>query len=84
MSGQKEAFLECDETFRDTVRFGDNSVVSVMGKINVHVNSIHTISDVFYVLTVKTNLLIYGKFQKRDMNLISKMDFVRYVILIWG
>ncbi|KAH0641015.1 hypothetical protein KY285_037601 [Solanum tuberosum] len=32
MSGQKEAFSELDETFRDTVRFGDNSVVSAMGK----------------------------------------------------
>ncbi|KAH0696419.1 hypothetical protein KY290_013785 [Solanum tuberosum] len=35
MCGEKEAFSELDETFRDTVRFGDNSVVSAMGKWKV-------------------------------------------------
>ncbi|KAH0665114.1 hypothetical protein KY285_026320 [Solanum tuberosum] len=32
MCGQKEAFSELDESFQDTVRFGDNSMVSAMGK----------------------------------------------------
>ncbi|KAH0637018.1 hypothetical protein KY289_036933 [Solanum tuberosum] len=35
MSGQKEEFSELDKTFRGTVRFGDNSVVSAMGKREV-------------------------------------------------
>ncbi|KAH0729576.1 hypothetical protein KY290_000711 [Solanum tuberosum] len=32
MCGQKEAFSELDESFQDTVRFGNNSVVSSKGK----------------------------------------------------
>uniref|UniRef100_A0A0V0I0G2 Putative ovule protein n=1 Tax=Solanum chacoense TaxID=4108 RepID=A0A0V0I0G2_SOLCH len=68
MSGQKEEFSELDETFRGTVRFGDNSVVSAMGKGKVLVstknNSIHTIGDVFYVPALKTNLLSAGQLQE--------------------
>ncbi|XP_015159025.1 uncharacterized protein, partial [Solanum tuberosum] len=33
MCGQKEAFSELDESFQDTVRFGNNSVVSSKGKV---------------------------------------------------
>jgi len=67
MSGQKEAFSELDETFRDTVRFGDNSVVSAMRKWKVQVNSIHTISDVFYVPALKKNLLSVGQLQEKGI-----------------
>ncbi|XP_015075746.1 uncharacterized protein LOC107019897 [Solanum pennellii] len=35
MCGDKKAFSELDESFRNTVKFGDNSVVSVIGKCNV-------------------------------------------------
>nr|AAT38726.2 hypothetical protein SDM1_41t00003 [Solanum demissum] len=35
MCGQKYAFLELDESFQDTVRFGDNFVVIAMGKGNL-------------------------------------------------
>ncbi|XP_075087737.1 uncharacterized protein LOC107811669 [Nicotiana tabacum] len=65
MCGHKVAFSELDETFQDTVKFGDNSAVSVMGKGKVQVttkdNSILTISNVFYVPALKTNLLSAGQ-----------------------
>jgi len=63
--GDKKAFFELDESFCNTVKFGDNSVVSVMGKGNVTLhakdNSFHTISNVFYVPNLKTNLLSIGQ-----------------------
>ncbi|KAL6337938.1 hypothetical protein AAG906_005403 [Vitis piasezkii] len=34
MCGDKNAFSKLDESFRNTVKFGDNSIVSVMGKGN--------------------------------------------------
>ena len=61
--GDKKAFSELDESFRNTVKFGDNYVVSVMGKGNVTLhdkdNSFHTISNVFYVPDLKTNFTQY-------------------------
>ncbi|KAG6510909.1 hypothetical protein ZIOFF_028954 [Zingiber officinale] len=32
MSGEKDTFSDLDETFRSSVKFGDNSIISVMGK----------------------------------------------------
>ncbi|KAG6488357.1 hypothetical protein ZIOFF_049600 [Zingiber officinale] len=32
MSGEKDTFSDLDETFRSSVKFGDNSTISVMGK----------------------------------------------------
>ncbi|KAG6526041.1 hypothetical protein ZIOFF_016016 [Zingiber officinale] len=32
MSGEKDTFYDLDETFRSSVKFGDNSTISVMGK----------------------------------------------------
>ncbi|KAH0748175.1 hypothetical protein KY290_027407 [Solanum tuberosum] len=88
MCGQKEAFSELDESFQDTVRFGDNSMVSAMGKGKVQVstknNSFHTIGEVFYVPALKTNLLSAGQLQEKRYDLISKVEFVRYDILVWG
>ena len=45
MCGDKEVFSELDETFRNTVKFGDNSTISVMrrGMVTLHAkeNSTH-------------------------------------------
>lgn len=88
MYGQKESFSKLDEIFQDTMRFGDNSVVSAMGKGRVQVltkkNSIRTINEVFYYLALKTNLLSVGQLQERDMNLMSKVESVTYEIPVWG
>lgn len=39
MCGNKSAFSELDESFRNIVKFGDNSSVSVMGKGNVTIQT---------------------------------------------
>ncbi|XP_075097917.1 uncharacterized protein LOC142175238 [Nicotiana tabacum] len=71
--GHKVAFSELDETFQDTVKFGDNSAVFIMGKGKVQVttkdNSILTISNVFYVPVLKTNLLSAGQLLEKRYEL---------------
>ena len=65
MCGDKKAFSEMDESFRTTVKFGDNSTISVMGKgwvtIQTKENVTHTISNVLFVPDLKTNLLSVGQ-----------------------
>ncbi|KAL5767506.1 hypothetical protein ACOSQ2_014289 [Xanthoceras sorbifolium] len=65
MCGDKRVLSNLDESFRNTVKFGDNSTVFVLGKGNVTVqtkeNSIHTISNVLFVPDLKTNLLSVGQ-----------------------
>ncbi|KAL5736681.1 hypothetical protein ACOSQ2_031469 [Xanthoceras sorbifolium] len=64
MCGEKSAFSELNESFRNTVKFGDNSTVSIMGKGNVLIriktNSVQIISNVFFVPDLKMNLLSIG------------------------
>ncbi|GKV47061.1 hypothetical protein SLEP1_g53999 [Rubroshorea leprosula] len=65
------AFSTLDESFRDNVKFGDNSKVSVRGRgqvtIQIRGNAAQTISNVLYVPELKTNLLTF-----RDAVLESK------------
>lgn len=67
MSGGKKMFFELDESFCNTVKFGDNSIISVTGKERVALgtkdNSTCTISNVVYALILKTNLLSMGQLQ---------------------
>ncbi|KAJ8631402.1 hypothetical protein MRB53_024725 [Persea americana] len=41
MCGHKEFFLELDESFRKTVKLGDNSSIGVMGKGRIHLQVNH-------------------------------------------
>ena len=65
----KKAFSDLDESFRSSVKFGDNSKISVMGKGKVTIqtkgNSTHTIGNVFFVPDLKTNLLSVGQLQEK-------------------
>jgi hypothetical protein len=52
MSGNKQWFLNLDETFRQVVKFGNNSKMTVMGKrsIRLQVNGANQmINEVFYI-----------------------------------
>ncbi|KAL5823159.1 hypothetical protein ACOSQ4_021059 [Xanthoceras sorbifolium] len=57
MCGSKYSFSYLTEGFRITVSFGDCSTVSVMGK--------ETISDIFYIPDLKSNLLSAGQLQEK-------------------
>jgi hypothetical protein len=76
MCGDKSVFSVLDESFRDDVKFGDNSKVSVMGKGRVSIqtkeDSTHNISNVFYVPDLKTNLLSVGQLQERGYEISIK------------
>ncbi|KAM7495176.1 hypothetical protein LguiB_029785 [Lonicera macranthoides] len=69
MCGDESAFSDLDKSFRDNVKFGDNSKVSVMGKGRVTIqtkgNSTQTISNVLFVPELKTNLFSVGQLQEK-------------------
>ena len=76
MCGDKSAFSDLDETFRNSVTFGDNSKVSVMGKGSVRIHSKEKsdqiISKVFFVPDLKTNLLSVGQLQEKGYEIFIK------------
>ncbi|XP_004301444.1 PREDICTED: uncharacterized protein LOC101291249 [Fragaria vesca subsp. vesca] len=69
MCGSKSSFSVLDEEFRTVVRFGDNSTVNVMGKGDIRIrtkaNHVETISNVYYVPALKSNLLSIGQLQEK-------------------
>ena len=76
MCGAKKTFFDLDESFCSSVKFGDNSTISVMGKGKVTIqtkrNSTHTIANVFFVPDLKTNLLSVGQLQKKGYEIFIK------------
>ena len=60
MCGKKEYFSDFDESFRVSVKLGNNSSMVVMGKGNVRL--------VFYVPELKNNLLSTGQLQEKGLN----------------
>ena len=70
-----------DESFRNTVKFGDESTISVMGKGRVTLqtkgNSTHSISNVFFVPDLKTNLLSVGQLQEKGYEISIKNGVCR-------
>ncbi|KAH9735189.1 hypothetical protein KPL71_017659 [Citrus sinensis] len=80
MCGDKSAFSDLDETFRNTVKFGDDSTVSVMGKGRVAIQtkeSSHSISNVLFVPELKTNLLSVGQLQEKGYEISIKEGVCR-------
>ncbi|CAL2238396.1 unnamed protein product [Prunus armeniaca] len=55
--------------YLDTVRFGDDSKVSVLGKGDIKIwakdNTVHIISSVFFVPSLKSNLLSLGQLHEK-------------------
>ncbi|XP_021628429.1 uncharacterized protein LOC110626691 [Manihot esculenta] len=78
MCRSKMAFSELYETYQDTVRFGDDFIIFVMGKGKVQVvtkaNSIHTIGNVFYAPALQTNLLSAGQLLEKGYKIHFKGD----------
>jgi len=88
MCGDKSAFSDLDESFRDNVKFGDNSKVSVMGKGRVSIqakgNSTQTISNVLFVPHLKTNLISVGQLQEKGYEISIKREYVVYKMKSWA
>ncbi|XP_024042855.1 uncharacterized protein LOC112099667 [Citrus clementina] len=80
MCGDKSAFSDLDETFRNTVKFGDDSTVSVMGKGKVAIQtkeSSHSFSNVLFVPELKTNLFSVGQLQEKGYEISIKEGVFR-------
>jgi hypothetical protein len=77
MIGEKEWFFDFDNSYKDSVKLGDDSRMSVMGKgsVKLHINNIvYVISDVYYVPGLKTNLLSIGQLQQKQVTVIFKNE----------
>ena len=75
MWGDKSVFFYLDESFRNTVRFGDNSTVFVFGKGKVTFQTkgnSHSISNVLFILDLKSNLLCVGQLHEKGYEISIK------------
>ncbi|KAL5739302.1 hypothetical protein ACOSP7_028220 [Xanthoceras sorbifolium] len=76
MYRDKKAFSDLDEYFCNTVKFSNNSTISVMGKGRVTIqskeNSTHTISNALFVPNLKTNLFNMGQLQEKRYEITIK------------
>ena len=87
MCGDKSVFLDLDESFRNTMMFGNNSTISVMSKGNIKIhtkeNSNQLISKVFFVPDLKTKLFRLVSSKRRGMRFLSKVEFVVFKMKKW-
>ena len=64
MSGDKQWFMELDQSFRHSVKLGNDSKMAVMGKGNVRIHvegKTQVITKVFYIPKLKNNFLSIGQ-----------------------
>nr|DAD39485.1 TPA_asm: hypothetical protein HUJ06_013808 [Nelumbo nucifera] len=70
MCGDKALFCDFTESFRQMVKLGNNSKMTVMGKGNIKLkmNGLnHIVTEVFYVPELKNNLLSIGQLQEKGL-----------------
>ncbi|TXG67975.1 hypothetical protein EZV62_009250 [Acer yangbiense] len=75
MCGDKTMFCELNEGFRQLVKLGNNTRMTVLGKGNVKLyldGFHHVVTDVFYVPELKNNLLSVGQLQKKGLTILIK------------
>jgi hypothetical protein len=71
---------ELDESYSDTVKLGDDSRMTVMGRGNVRLcinGKIHVITNVYYIPGLKTNLLSIGQIQQKNVTVVFKNDMCK-------
>jgi len=77
MSGDKKWFNELDQSFKHSVKLGNDSRMEVVGKGNVRMKvngQILVITEVFFVPDLKTNLLSIGQLQEKNLTILIKAD----------
>jgi hypothetical protein len=70
MCGRRDIFFDFDCNFKESVKMGNNSSLSVhgRGRIRIEVNVIyHVITDVFFVPELKNNLLSIGQLMEKGL-----------------
>ncbi|RVW31136.1 hypothetical protein CK203_116362 [Vitis vinifera] len=84
MCGRREIFIELDSNFRESVKLGNDSSLTVKGKgkVRMEVNGIvHVITGVYFVPDLKNNLLSIGQLQERGLAVLIQHGNVRSFIL---
>ncbi|KAJ8770604.1 hypothetical protein K2173_018095 [Erythroxylum novogranatense] len=77
MCGKKEFFFDFDESFKDSVKLGNNSSLIVAGKGNIRLQAngmSQLITGVFYVPELKNNLLSVGQLQEKGLSILFQRD----------
>lgn len=77
MSGNKKMFTKLDETLRENVKLGNDSSLTVQGKgdVRVEVNGVvHTISGVYYVPELRSNLTSLGQLQEKGFSILIQKN----------
>ncbi|KAL8123000.1 hypothetical protein AgCh_011102 [Apium graveolens] len=80
MSGNKSAFKDLDEDFRQVVKLGNDTRMNVLGRgnINLRVNGVdHVVQDVYFVPELKNNLLSLGQLQERGLAILIQSGMCR-------
>lgn len=75
MTGNKKWFSDLEEGFNRTVKLGNDTRMSVVGKgsVRVQVNGvIQVIPEVYYVPELRNNLLSLGQLQKRGLAILIR------------
>lgn len=75
MFRNKEWFIQLDESFRHSVKLGNNSKLEVMRKGNIKLEfrgSTQTVNDVFFIHELCNNLLSIGHLQNRSITIVIK------------
>jgi hypothetical protein len=70
MCGRRDIFFDFDCNFKESVKMGNNSSLSVhgRGRIRIEVNGIyHVITDVFFVPELKNSLLSIGQLMEKGL-----------------
>ncbi|XP_028096994.1 uncharacterized protein LOC114296862 [Camellia sinensis] len=78
MCGNKSLFSNLDESFKDIVKLGNNSRMTVMGKGTIRLqvkDHFFKIPGVFHVPDLKSNLISMGQLQERGYTIIIRKGY---------
>ena len=84
MCGNKEYFSDIDESYRDSVKLGNNSSTAVIGKGNVRLNmngNTYTVTRVFFVPELRNNILSIEQLQEKGLAFCFNMESAKCFIL---
>ena len=84
MCGNKEYFSDIDESYRDSVKLGNNSSTAVIGKGNVRLNmngNTYIVTRVFFVPELRNNILSIEQLQEKGLAFCFNMESAKCFIL---
>ena len=83
MCGDKRLFADFESNFRHLVKLGNNTKMNVEGKgsVSLSINGVkHIITEVYYVLELKNNLLSVGQWQEKGLAILMHGENAEFII----